>query len=174
MTVAVSTVTTLSDLADELLGVAVASLETTTAGAPDRSYVAPAAPAFDCCPFLSVTVDSLTEESTSPTSPAAAPARRTDFGSIILAGFSVWALRCSVSFNGDQLPSPNEIAATALEVQEDGWALWNGLRHAIKNGEIFELCTGVHFDGGQPIPDQGMCVGWRFRIRAMIPGIPNA
>jgi hypothetical protein len=169
-----STVSTLSDYADELLGVAIDALNTTAAGAPDRSYVSPAQPTFDCCPMLSVVVNSLTEEATSPAAPAGATARRTTFGSIILAGYQVWAIRCAPSIDGNQLPSPSEIAASALEVQEDGWALWNGLRHAVARGDIFDSCVGVHFDGGVPINEQGGCVGWLFRIRAMIPGIPLA
>lgn len=167
-----SDVTSLSDYADAVLGVAVDSLATTTAGAPDRAYVSPAQPTFDCCPMLTVVVTGLSEASTSPTTPAEIPARRTDFGSVILAGYAVWALRCAPVIENGQLPSPSEIAAVALEVQEDGWALWNGLRHAHRRGDIFDGCLGVHFDGGVPINEQGGCVGWLFQIRAMIPGIP--
>ena len=173
MSIVPSTVATLSDYSDAVLEVAIDALNTTTAGAPDRAYVSPAPPAFDCCPALMVHVASLTEEATSPGTPGGS-ARRGDFGSIILAGYQIWAIRCAPVMDGDLLPAPSEIAASALEVQEDGWALWNGLRHAVKNGDIFERCTGVHFDGGVPIPEQGGCVGWTFRIRAMIPGIPLA
>jgi len=169
-----STVSTLSDYADELLAVSFAALEMTTAGAPERSYVSPALPTFDCCPMLTVVVDSLTEGSTSPTSPTEITARRADFGSIILAGYQIWAIRCAPVIDNGHLPSPFEIAASALQVQEDGWALWNGIRRAHRHGEIFDRCIGVHFDEGVAIREQGGCVGWMFRIRAMIPGIPDA
>lgn len=167
-----SDVTTLSDYADAVLGVAIESLNMTTAGAPDRAYVSPAQPTFDCCPMLTVVVTGLDEADTSPTFPAEAPARRTDFGNVILASYEIWAIRCAPVINGGELPSPSEIAASALEVQEDGWALWNGLREAIRANDLFDGCLGIHVDGGNPINEQGGCVGWVFRLRASIPGIP--
>jgi hypothetical protein len=172
MSVVPSTVETLSDYADQVLTVAFNSLNTTTAGAPDRVYVAPAPPAFDCCPMLSVVVASLQEDNTSPVVPSPVVARRTHFGNIIIVDYQIWAIRCAPVMDGDNLPTPAQIAASALEVQEDGWALWNGFRHAILNEEIFEHCLGAYFDGGLPIAEQGGCVGWLFSIRASIPGIP--
>lgn len=173
MSVAPSTIATLSDYADDVLVVAINALNTTTAGAPDRAYVSPAIPTFDCCPALLVNVAALGEANTSPTTPSQAPARRSWWGNIILATYQIWAIRCAPVIEEGVLPSPSEIAASALEVQEDGWALWNGFRHAILDDEIFTHCLGAHFLGGAPIPEQGGCVGWLFQIRAHIPGIPN-
>jgi len=174
MVVVPSTVTTLSDYADQLLGVCAEALATTTGGVPDRVYVSPSNPAFDCCPFLSVVVAGLEEAGTSPIAPIEVIARRGDFGNIILAAYTIWSLRCApTAIEGTSLPSVTDIALVAAQVQEDGWALWNAIRHAHADGEIFDGCLGVHFDGGQPIPEQGGCVGWLFRIRASIEGIPN-
>ena len=83
-------------------------------------------------------------------------------------------MRCAPTVQGaNGLPPLAEIEAVAREVEEDGWSLWNTLRHAIADGVIFGDCSEVFFDGGVPIPEQGGCVGWRFIIRAAISGIPN-
>jgi hypothetical protein len=171
--ITVSTITTLTDYAQDLLGVCENALATTIGGVPDRSYITPSEPAWDCCPFLNVQVGGLTEAPTSPLGPAEAPALRTKFGNVILARYVITAVRCSPTVNGTQLPTVAAMNASAAEVLEDGWALWNGLRHAIEDNLIFDGCLGVHFDGAQPLPDQGGCVGWRMVIRASIPGIPN-
>lgn len=174
MTITPSDVHTLGDYASDLLTVSIAALATTDSGAPVEAFVsAIAPPTFDCCPMLAVAVTGLAEAPTKPGSPAESVARRTTYGNIILAGYGIWALRCAPTVDGRQLPTMAQKVASADEVEQDGWALWNGIRHAVANGELFETCTGVHFDGGQPITEQGGCVGWVFRLRAMIPGIPN-
>lgn len=173
MMVVASTLTTLTEYAQQVLTVAEQALALTDAGVPDRSYISASAPAFDCCPFVAVTVAGLAEASTSPLSPVEASARRHAFGNIILASYTLVAVRCSPSMDGNNFPAVADLEASAVEVQQDGWMLWNHLRSAVKNGDIFTDCEGVHFDGGQPIRDEGMCVGWIFRIRAMIPGIPS-
>lgn len=170
---AASDVHTLSDYAQAVLAVCEDSLATTDDGTPDRSYVTAAPPTWDCCPFLSVYVARLAEETTSPVSPLPATAQRGEFGNIILATYVITAVRCAAAPQGTQLPSIAAMQAVADQVDQDGWALWNGLRHAVANGVIFDNCTGVHFDGGNPIVEQGGCVGWSFNIRASIPGIPN-
>jgi hypothetical protein len=167
-------VTTLSDLADLLLTVSLGALQTTTAGAPAISYVSPAAPAFDCCPALILYVAALTEETTSPTAPIAATGMRGKYGRISLATYVILALRCAPKVSNTGVVLTSDATAVAHAVQEDGWALWNGVSCAIKN-EVFEdLCSIVHIDRGQVIAEQGGCVGWQFTIRAEIPGIPCA
>lgn len=168
-----STVDTLSQYALDVLEVAEEALATTDGGTPDRSYVDAAPPAWDCCPFLNVYVAALAEAPTAPVTPAEATAQRTSFGSIILATYVITAVRCAASIGPDNLPSVLDLNTVASHVQQDGWALWNGLRHAVACGRLFDTCTGVHFDGGRPINTQGGCVGWVFQIRAMVPGIPN-
>lgn len=170
-----STITTLTDEADALLAVCEAALATTDAGVPDRVFLSPSPPIWDCCPFLNVYVAGLREETTSPISPIAETALRGKFGNVILATYVITAVRCApvpAGLNG--LPSVADIQASAIEVEQDGWALWNGIRHAHADGVIFDRCIGVHFDGGSPIAEQGGCVGWQFQIRASIPGIPNS
>lgn len=167
-----STITSLSLMTDLLLAVSVTSLADTAAGAPSTAYVSPAAPAFDCCPAVIVYVAALSEEFTSPLSPVGATGMRDKYGRIILANFVITALRCAPKVQNDGSVLTTDIEAVAVEVQEDAWALWNGITCAIKNEVFLDLCSDVHLDRSQSVSEQGGCVGWQFIIRAEIGGIP--
>lgn len=169
-----SDITTLTDLTDLLLTISAASLAATTAGTPALAYVSPSAPAFDCCPALIVYAAALSEEATSPSAPLAATGMRDKYGRIILATLVVTALRCAPKVQQDGSVLTTDIEAIAVEVQEDGWALWNGITCAIKNGVFEDTCSVVHLGNSQVIAEQGGCVGWQFVIRAEIGGIPCA
>jgi hypothetical protein len=168
-----STVTTLTEYANDVLVVAVDALDTTSAGVPDRAYVDTGPPAWDCCPFLTVYVAALTEAPTSPLGPGMATARRRETGYVIFATYVINAIRCAPPLGNNGLPTVAAKQAVSATVLEDGWALLNHFEHAIDNNEIFERCIGVIFDGGVPISERGGCVGWQFQIRAPIDGIPN-
>jgi hypothetical protein len=168
-----STVASLYLLAEEVLAVAETCLATTTAGVPDLSYIAPAAPAFDCCPALIVSVAALTEEATSPQSAAMDTGRRASYGRVNLANLVVTALRCAPEMQPGGGVVIAEIEGVTREVLEDGWALWCGFYNAIKNGTFEGTCNDVHFDAGRAILEQGGCVGWSFLFRAQIDGIPS-
>lgn len=173
MSVLASDIDTLGVYADALLAVCETALEATEEGAPP-AYLSAAAPAFDCCPALIVHVSRLAEASTSPVGPGEAPARRVTLGSVILVTYVIDILRCAANPKGtNSLPSPTAMTAVAHVVEQDAFAIWNGIRHAVQDGDLFETCLGVHYDGGVPIREQGGCVGWSFTIRASIPGIPN-
>lgn len=174
MSVTPSTVDSLFESAGELLLVCEDALADTAGGTPERSYVAPADPAFDCCPFLSVYVPGLSEDTTAVGPGGVAGGHRSVSGSIILATYVVHAIRCAPEGANGLIPSPVEIERVAQLVQQDGWALWNRLRSAIRCEEIFGNCREVYFDGGSFVPEQGGCVGWTFTIRASLPGIPRS
>lgn len=167
-----STITSLTDLAELLLTTSEVSLAATTAGTPALSYISPSSPAFDCCPALIVHVQGLSEEVTSPTSPVAATGMRDRYARIILAQLVISALRCAPRVQVDGSVLTTDIEAAAVEVQEDAWALWNGITCAIKNGTFQDLCSIVHLDRAMPISEQGGCVGWQFILRTAIGGIP--
>ena len=171
--VAVSTVDSVFEQAAELLTVCEVALATTSAGTPARTYVAPAEPPFDCCPFLSVHVPAMTEAPTASPPGGLAGADRGRTGSVILVTYMVLVVRCAPEFELERMPTPAEIEEVAQQVQQDGWAIWNELRRAIRCDEIFGLCSEVYFDGGTSVIEQGLCVGWRFTIRAALPGIPG-
>jgi hypothetical protein len=66
-----------------------------------------------------------------------------------------------------------EIERVAQEVQQDGWAMWNGIYHAINDGTFLDICTVAHFDRSALLEERGGCVGWSMTIRAELNGIPN-
>lgn len=167
-----SDITSLTDLADSLLSVAVSCLAGTTAGAPALQYISPSAPAFDCCDAVIVHVASLSEESTSPLSPAAATGMRAKYGRVILAQLVITTLRCAPMPQQDGSVLTADIEAAAVKVQEDGWAVFNCVSCAVKNGVFEDLCSIVHMDRSIAINEQGGCCGWQHTIRAEIGGIP--
>lgn len=168
-----NSVTTLYDFAEELLAESVLALTTTTAGSPTRAYVAASLPALDCCPQLTVHVQGLALEGTSPVSPGPVVGFRTQLGQVNLATLLVTIVRCSPQPTGGDLTPPDAAAnATfAATVLEDLWALWNWITNIIRDGTLFEgKCMGVYLDGATPIDDQGGCGGWTFTIRTSIQG----
>jgi hypothetical protein len=173
-TIIPSDIGTLSSYAQDLLDVCADALADTTAGTPADVFLDVDAPAYDCCPALVLVVPSLTEAATSPLAPVEATAQRSTLGRVNLATYQVYTLRCAAPMqkNGNP-PTSADKQAVAVTVQEDMWAIWNGVNHAVQNGLIFDTCTGVHFDGIRPIRAQGGCVGSLATFRAMIPGVPN-
>lgn len=167
-----SDVTALSALADEFLTVCHTALGTTDAGAPTLYYVSPSKPVYDCCPALIVHAPSLSMEPTSPFSPPGTLGQRPRLGMVILATLVATALRCAPKPLKDGSVSTAAIEASAVEVQQDGWAMWNGITCAIRQETFKDLCAFVHFDRAVAIIEQGGCVGWEMTIRAQIDGIP--
>lgn len=171
MTIVVSTIDTLNQYAQEVLNTAEAALSLTDAGVPDDVFMSSSAPALDCCPSVSVYVARISEAPTSPLSPPEAQALRSTAGNVILVTYVITMTRC-IDVGMDGIPSAEQKHAAAVAVQQDGWSVWNWIRDEILAGNIFDRCTGVHFDGWTPIPEQAGCVGGIMVIRAMIPGIP--
>ncbi len=173
MTVTASTVETLTEQAESVLDAAETALAGTVGGIPDLSYISTSPPAYDCCPALIVHVARLSEEFTSPSVPSPASMLRPEITGLILATYQIVVLRCAASLTANGLPSPSAIQAVSAEVQQDAWALWNGITHAYKDGLIFDNCLGFHRDDLVPVREQGGCVGWEWTLRAVINGIPN-
>lgn len=174
MTVVPSDVTTLGTYAQELLAACEDALATTVGGVPDRSFVSAGLPALDCCPQLTVHVQGVTAELTSPALPTDA-GHRVNFGMLILTRMVVTIARCAptVEFAGDTIvpPSAAELTASALEVDQDMWAIWNKLYTIKAEGNIFNgACSALYFDGGTPLDTEGGCAGWTFEVRAAIDG----
>jgi len=170
--VAFTTVTGLYTLAQQLMVVAEDATALTSEGTPDRRYVSPASPPWDCCPFVAVHSPGLTEEITSPLVPVAATGQRSgSYGRLNLASLAVTVVRCAP--HADPIPLPADVEAVASQVMQDGWALWNALGWAVKCGTFKDACADVHVDRGVSVSEQGMCVGWQFFIRAEIEGMEN-
>lgn len=173
MVVIPSTIETLSQYADDLLQVCEDAIALTQAGVPERVYVSPAPPAFDC-EQLTLFVNGLFEAPTSPLAPIEETALRGKFGNVILVSYIIDVVRCSASGTLTAPPAASALTAVAHTVEDDMFSLWNGVRHAHEDGDIFDGCLGVHFDGITPLRDEGGFCGCEMRLRASIPGIPNA
>jgi hypothetical protein len=171
VTVAVSTVSTLFDLAVDLLAAADEALATTEEGAPAMTYISPGVPTYDyTCDTLAVYVPSLTEESTSPLNPPPSSGWRHRRGRINLAGLTVVSARCGVVTT---TPTALQITAAAKKNYEDGWAIWNVVTQKIKDGTLFGGgCSDVHFDGGLSLTPQAGLVLWQMTLRVEIGGYP--
>ena len=97
MSVIPSTVDSVYELASALLLVAEDALAETIGGTPDRSFVAPAEPPWDCCPFLAVFVPTITEGATAAGTGGLAIGHRATSGAVNLIGFNILAIRCARS-----------------------------------------------------------------------------
>lgn len=176
MTVAVSTVSSMFDLANEYLGALVAAMSTTEAGAPDRSFVSLGSPAWETsCAQAAVQVLVLTEEGTRDTAPAGQTGRRISRGRVNLVGMVGYAIRCIQASQGNNQaylpPSDDQLTAEAKAAHEDGWAVWNYVTRANLAGNLFNgPCEIVHFDGGAPVTPAGGLGGWQFTMRVELGG----
>ena len=173
MTISVSTVNSTYELSLAYQQVCETALATTVGGVPDLSYIYPVEPVMDCCDALIVFMAALTEETTSPISPPASTGHRASYGRLNLVTLTAWILRCAPPVNENGSIELTEIERVAQEVQQDGWAMWNGIYKAINDSTFLDICTAVHFDRSAPIKEQGGCLGWSATIRAELGGIPN-
>lgn len=173
-----SDVGTLTDYALELLDVCEAAVGSTVGGPIERAFLASALPALDCCPQLTVHIGGLGIENTVPTTPVTAPAHRlTTTGMLMLAVYVVTVVRCQpVSKENRQVfvpPSPDELAAAAIESDQDLWAIWNTVAAAHNAGSLFGgRCPALYFDPPTPLLVEGACGGWEIPFRAAIDGYP--
>lgn len=176
MSVVVSDVNSMYEIAVDLRDAVVAAMGTTDAGAPDRAFVSPGPPAFETqCSQAAVQVLSLTEEQTRDLSPAMQPGRRHHRGRVNLVGMVAYTIRCAEVSEGNQdvyQPlSDATLDAQAQAVYQDGWAVWNHINRAIETHDLFGgICSDVHFDGGTPYGPEGGLIGWRFALRAELGG----
>lgn len=161
-----TTVAGIYQLAQAARAVADDALATTAGGTPERSYVAPATPIYDCCPFVCVWMPAVSEENTSPFSPPAATGNRQRYGRINLISLNITVVRCA-----PETSDADEIEVVAMQVMEDAWALWCGFHNALQDGTFLSLCDDVHFDRLTSIPERGKCVGVQLTLRANLGGI---
>lgn len=166
-----TTVSGMYDLAQAALSVAETALATTVGGSPERAFVSPSRPPWDCCPFVAVWTPRIGEESTSPFSPPAATGNRQRYGRINLVTLNVTVVRCNPWDGVNLAPPADDIELVAQQTMEDGWALWCGFHNALQDGTFLSLCDDVHFDAGQAMEQQGQAVGWQFVMRANLGGI---
>lgn len=176
MTVAPSTVTSMYDLATELLAAVIAAMTGTEGGSPDRSFVSLGDPPWDTlCSYAVVQIPTLNEGQTGPSGPPEVTGIRHSRGSVNLVSMSAWAMRCISSGQNDAqayaAPDDAQLSLEAKHAYEDGWAVWNYVKRAINAGTLFSgPCTIVHFDAGVAVNPSGGIGGWRFNTRVELNG----
>jgi hypothetical protein len=172
MTATVSTAASLYERATELKQAVLEALATTAAGAPDRHFVSPGIPAFDCCPFVCVQTVTLGLADTSPLQPPLQTAQRAQIGNVNLAALIAYVVRCvPVPDDDGSPPSAAALDASGATVNADGFAVWNHLKHAVADQTLFPGCRSfVYFDGAVALDPAGGCGGWTFTVRLEIPG----
>lgn len=163
----------LENLAEEFLAACVESLDTIPTfepdldGAPDRSFVSPGLPVWDCCEQLTVYVTQVVEEATSPL--GLSSGRRASFGRRDLVMLIAGITRCIPTSGGDP-PEPSALQASATQINADGWALWSHLHNMVRSEELFTLCGEVFWDGLRAVTPLGGCAGWNLQVRVALDG----
>ncbi len=138
-------------------------------GAPDRRFVSPGIPVWDCCEQLAVHVPLMNEADTTPGGLDAG--RRTNRGYINSITFMATVTRCIPTMNNDgDPPSPAALDASAEQINADGWALWNHLHNLKASAQLLTLCDEMFFDGILAAAPAGGCGGWTVTVRAAIGG----
>ena len=158
--------TDLYALAQELLSASIEALDTIPTfdpglgGAPDRAFVSPGQPAFDCCPQLTVHVQAVNETPAGQSNTHKTGARHN------IVTLVVTAIRCHDLPSDGSPPSIETLEATAEQMDADGWALWNHLWNLMRSGDLLTLCDEVFWDGLRALTPSGGCGGWVDRLRA--------
>jgi len=135
------------------------------AGAPERSFVAPGPPAYDCCPQLTVHVAGFSEGA------QAAGAPKASFARINRVAFVATVIRCvAVSDKSGNPPSPVLQQEAAEQIHADRWALWNHVWNLIREEQLFTVCSDVIWNSLAPVTPQGGCGGSILTVTAALDG----
>lgn len=160
---------------EDFLAAAVVALDATPAGSPERAFVSYEEPTHDCCPQLVVWGTTLGDAETFAGDGALARAQRPrKIGVVPVFSIAVEIVRCVPglrwSLGRFVLPTPAEIAAAALVLNEDVWALRNHLTRELKSGSLSSVCSGAFREGAVPVPELGGCAGWRLNYGLPVEG----
>jgi hypothetical protein len=138
-------------------------------GAPDRRFVSPGIPVWDCCEQLAVHVPLMNEADTTPGGLDAG--KRTNRGYVNSITFLATITRCipTMDDNGNP-PTAAALEAKAAQIDADGWALWNHLHNLKASAQLLTLCDEMFFDGILAAVPSGGCAGWTVTVRAAIGG----
>ena len=168
-------------LASDLMEACVDSLDTLPGfalrGAPERRYIAPEEPAWDCCEQLVVYSPGINDQLTSPISPIPVTATRHRTARISLVFLTVQVGRCVPTGTMGKgpgakyrPPTAEALDASAQQVMADGWALYNGIYNRLYQGVLSSRCDEWAWDGVAPFSPSDDCGGWIIRFRAQLDG----
>lgn len=172
---AVSTIDSLGQLLQDLLNVAATALAPTTRGTPEIQYLSPGLPPMDFgCDSLIAFAGGIAEETTTPIAPLPATGHRFARARVNLPTIAVIVSRCwtvEPPVTEDQIPL---LTTDGLQHCQDGWALWNGITQALRDGDLLGgRCDLAHFQPLQPRDPAGGLFGWTFSLRVNLDGIPE-
>jgi hypothetical protein len=166
-------------VAEELLAAAVDSLDDGAVlsgllGAPERRFVSPGIPVWDCCDMLTVDVRAIGELPTGPQGGVGSAGKRHIYGRINLATLVTTITRCLPAGEtvGKRYTPPTiaQQEAAAEQINADGWALWNGILNRLTAGLLWEKCLEVHWETMAAVAPSGGCAGWTLSLRVMLDG----
>ncbi len=166
----------LYNAASRLLEVAADALDSLTVlglrGCPDRAYVSPGLPAFDC-EQLTVHVAAMSEEVTSPLSPNTATGQRHVFGRINTVTFTTTIVRCLRSVTDQNQPPPAvDEDLDALQLDCDAWSIWERFYWSARNNTLLDgdTCKIVRMQASHPVDPSGGVGGWLIQTQLQIDG----
>jgi hypothetical protein len=168
----------LDGLCHDVLDACVACLDTIPglvpglSGSPDRAFVAPGEPVWDCCDQLAVHAPAIGEQFTAPT--GLASNRRHVYGRLPMVRVVATITRCvpegQVIGTSYQPPTTADLEGAAAQINADGWALHNGIYNRIAQGLLSERCNEVTWEGLASAIPAGGCAGWTFTLRFQLDG----
>lgn len=170
----------LYDACAELLAAADSALALTIGGAIPRKFVSPGMPVFDCPPQLTVHSGGPSMADTAPLSPWLQPGHRVHIGSIVdLAVLTITVARCTPTLKETAhkitFPNPADLDASAQEILNDVWVIWNHLVTLKKNETLFPpLQREMFFGAAVALRTSGGVAGWEIPIRVQLPGYRTA
>lgn len=144
-------------------------------GAPERAFISPGEPVWDCCEMLVVHSPLITRELTSPISPSPVSGTQHRTGAWMnIVGLTVTIGRClpEGELKGTQYvpPTTDEMQAAARQINADGWALYNGISNRLYQGLLSEKCSGWKWGGVNSATPMGGCGGWTINFQAQLDG----
>lgn len=163
----------LFDALQEFFDVCLAATADTPEGQPSCAYISAGPPAWDTYPCLVVHSGGPALGDTFPLQPSLAPGHRaTTNAQVNLVSMTCTILRCAAVIDDEgQLPTVEEHAAAAEQVCADLWAIWNHLREAKRNGDLFAPREReFFFDPAVPVNQQGGAAGWQITVRTALDG----
>lgn len=163
----------LFDLCDQYLDACVAALADTPEGPPDRYFVSPGVPSWDCPEQLTVHVGAPLVADTFPLQPSLAPAHRvTVQGQVDMIQLTATILRCAPTLGDDgTLPTPAQIDAASQQTLADLWAIWNYVKTAKRQNVLFPPKEReFQLDPAVSLNQTGGVCGWQVPIRVQLNG----
>lgn len=159
------------DLANEYLEACVVALGATSAGPPDRVFVSPGVPPWDCPNQLTVHVGAPIVADTLPLVPALAPLHRTQVHEVDLIALTATVLRCApLMTDFAEMPTPASIDTVSQQTYADLWAIWNYLKTAKRAATLFAPKEREFaLDPAVPVAMGDTC-GWQIGIRVQLDG----